>query len=158
MRAAIHAKESRFNITAPYARQSSSRAFLGAGSYRCAYRIRGYVYKVEHQWWNRGDCNRTEYENSKIAKEHGIRIVPPVSQFHVRVRNYRGRLVRVSVNAMPYYPKAASENKAGRGYYSAADDILNGTVLEHLTWDMGSSNLRCTKGGSLRLVDAASQC
>lgn len=162
--AQIHALEchaipgqSRYKQPAPYNRPSASKHFLGAGSYRCAYRIRGYVYKVEHQWWNRGNCNATELENSRIARKYGIRIIPPVTQYMVRVRNYRGRLTTVSVNVMPFYPKAATEYP-GYSYYSAADRALDGTVLEHLTWDMGSSNLRCTKGGALRLIDAASQC
>lgn len=161
--ATIHAQEchsipghTRWDQPAPYDRDSSSKTFLGAGSYRCAYRIRGVVYKVEHQWYNRGDCNATEYRNAQIARKHGLDVVPPVSQFTVKVRNHRNRLVRVVVNAMPYY-KDTPKDKHGGNWYSALDRILDGTPLEHLTWDMVQNNVRCTPTGRFRIIDAADQ-
>lgn len=161
--AQIHAHEchpipgkDHYSQPAPYSRASSSKYFLGAGSYRCAYRIRGVVYKVEHKWYNPSRCNDTEYRNSRIARENGLDVVPPVTQFSVKVRNHRNRLVRVVVNAMPYYQHKPAD-KHGQGWYNALDRVLARTPLEHLTWDMGQSNVRCTPTGRFRIIDAADQ-
>lgn len=130
---------------------SDERCFLGYGSYRCAFRIRGVVYKVEHQWYNHGRSNDTEYQNSLLARKHGLRIVPPVTQFKVRLEGVRRT---IKVNAMPYY-KHGTDAFRGGNWYDALCRALKNTPLVGLDWDAGSRNVRCTPTGQLRIVDAA---
>lgn len=161
--ASIHSQECYADPSYGYKHMPESNRdsrWLGAGSYRCAYRIRGVVYKVEHKWYYSGDCNRTEFANACLARALHISVVPPCSQFKVKVPNKAGKLVAMLVNAMPYYKMDSNEyrRKFSEDWYDVVERLISNTPLAHLTWDMGGSNIKFTPTGKPRIVDAANQC
>ncbi len=159
--ASIHVQECYRSSARQYGTSSNNRHkyWIGSGSYRCSYRIRGVVYKVEHKWLYGGDCNKTEFENACVARALHISIVPRTSQFKVRVRNRQGTgLTRVMlVNAMPFY-RIGSDKHRWDDWCDKVEAILKNTPLAHLTWDLGGSNIKFTPTGQPRIVDAANQC